>query len=76
MFEIEAKRKLRASEGAHFFFTLIFFVISIVIELNYKHESCSVNLFYLIDFVFYGMIIWSVFLILTLIPKCKNKMFK
>ena len=28
MLDIEAKTKLRASEGAHFFFTIIFLVIT------------------------------------------------
>lgn len=32
MQEIEAKRKLKASEGAHFFYALIFLVASGIIE--------------------------------------------
>ena len=43
MLEIEAKRKLRASEGAHFFFTLIFLVGSGLIVMHAK-EACSVDL--------------------------------
>ncbi len=36
MLEIEAKRKLRSNEGAHFFFTLIFLVATGVIERKYR----------------------------------------
>lgn len=33
MLEIEAKRKLRASEGAHFFYTLIFLIATGLLKL-------------------------------------------
>lgn len=38
MLEIEAKKKLRATEGAHVFFTLIFLTATGIIENNYSQE--------------------------------------
>jgi len=35
MQEIEAKRKLKANEGAHFFYSLIFLAATGIIENNY-----------------------------------------
>lgn len=35
MLEIEAKRKLKPSEGAHLFYTLIFLISSTLIKSNY-----------------------------------------
>jgi len=54
MIEIEAKTKLKSSEGAHFFFTLIFLVGSWLIEQQETDESCNANLPLLVDFIFYS----------------------
>lgn len=55
MIEIEAKTKLKSSEGAHFFFTLIFLSASGLIERQYSEESCKdVNLVLLVDLIFYS----------------------
>lgn len=54
MIEIEAKTRLRAGEGAHFFFTLIFLVATGLIEREYTSESCEVNLRLLVDLLFYS----------------------
>jgi len=41
MWEIEAKRKLKASEGAHFFYSLIFLSATTIIENNYIDQTCN-----------------------------------
>lgn len=76
MQEIEAKRKLRASEGAHFFFTLIFLSGSSIIEMSHRDESCGVNLGLLVDLIFYGLIIWGTYLFISIIPRYKNTAMK
>ena len=58
MQEIEAKRKLRASEGAHFFFTLIFLTGSAIIKIERSEENCGhLDLALFINLIFYGLII-------------------
>lgn len=54
MEEIEAKKKLRASEGAHIILTVIFLGATGIIEKNYSHEHCGENLPLLVDLLFYG----------------------
>ena len=76
MQEIEAKRKLRASEGAHFFYTLIFLVATGLIQADYDKSSCSVDLSVLVDLVFYGLTIWATYLLITIIPRYKNPAIK
>ena len=41
MLEIDTKHKLKSSEGAHFFFTLIFLVFCLVIKHDFKEEKCD-----------------------------------
>ena len=76
MQEIEAKRKLRASEGAHFFFTLIFLSASAIILSSYKGQKCGVNMALLANMVFYGLTIWGTYLLITMIPRYKNPAIK
>jgi hypothetical protein len=76
MQEIESKRKLRASEGAHFFFTLIFLTASGLLQLRYTYESCFLNLRLLADLVFYGLVIWATYLLISIVPRYKNPAIK
>lgn len=77
MQEIEAKRKLRASEGAHFFFTLSFLSGAALIKLNDSIPSCgTANLSFLIDILFYGLVIWATYLLITIIPRYKSPSIK
>ncbi len=76
MQEIESKRKLRASEGAHFYFTLIFLVASGIIEVKHMDDVCNDNVPLLIHFVFYGLIIWGTYLLISIIPRYKNDAIK
>jgi hypothetical protein len=69
MQEIEAKRKLKASEGAHFFYSLIFLAASGLIENNYLTQTCSQNLPLLVHLVFYGLIIWGTYILITIVPR-------
>ena len=73
MIEIEAKTRLRSSEGAHFFFTLIFLLASGIIERQNMPEKCEVNLILLVDLVFYSFIIKGTYLLITMVPKYKNR---
>ena len=70
MQEIESKRKLRASEGAHFFFTLIFLSASGIIKLGHPEKNClNLDLNLLIDLVFYGLILWGTYLAISIVPR-------
>jgi succinate dehydrogenase hydrophobic anchor subunit len=70
---METKKALKASEGAHFFFTLIFLISSGIIQKDYQHQQCpSVNIELLIDTIFYGLIVWGTYLIVSLLPKYNN----
>ena len=73
---IEAKRKLRASEGAHFFFTLIFLAASAIIISKHSKLTCGVNMHLLVNMVFYGLTIWGTYLLITMIPRYKNPAIK
>lgn len=73
MIEIEAKTKLKSSEGAHFFFTLIFLVGSWLIEQQESDEKCNANLPLLVDFIFYSQIIKATYQLITLVPRYKNR---
>ncbi|CAK59515.1 unnamed protein product (macronuclear) [Paramecium tetraurelia] len=72
MQEIEAKKQLKASEGAHFFYTLIFLSASGIIETQFIDQKCNQNLALFIHLVFYGLIIWGTYILITLIPRYKN----
>ncbi|CAD8097369.1 unnamed protein product [Paramecium sonneborni] len=72
MQEIEAKKQLKASEGAHFFYTLIFLSASGIIETKFIEQKCNQNLQLFVHLVFYGLIIWGTYILITLIPRYKN----
>lgn len=76
MQDIEAKRKLRASEGAHFFFTLIFLVATGIIQHRFRSITCGVNMGLLVDLLFYGLVIWATYILVTIIPRYKNPAIK
>ena len=77
MQEIESKRKLRASEGAHFFFTLIFLSASGIIKFGHPEKNClNLDLNLLIDLVFYGLILWGTYLAISIVPRYKNPAIK
>jgi hypothetical protein len=77
MQEIESKRKLRASEGAHFFFTLIFLSASGIIKLSKEQRKChNIDLSLLVDLTFYGLIIWATYLLISIVPRYKNPAIK
>lgn len=76
MQEIEAKRKLRASEGAHFFYTLIFLVSSGMIQIKYNQYNCSVDYNLIINLFFYGLVIWATYILITILPRYKNPAIK
>ncbi|KAL4487114.1 hypothetical protein ABPG72_001566 [Tetrahymena utriculariae] len=72
MIEIEAKTKLKSSEGAHFFFTLIFLTASGLIERQYSEQTCGYQYSLLVDLVFYSQIIKGTYQLITMVPKYKN----
>ena len=76
MQEIEAKRKLRASEGAHFFYTLIFLVSSGLIQMKYSNLQCGVDYNLIINLFFYGLVIWATYILITILPRYKNTAIK
>ncbi|KRW98278.1 hypothetical protein PPERSA_01716 [Pseudocohnilembus persalinus] len=76
MQEIEAKKKLRATEGAHIFFTLIFLSATGIIESRYSDETCGQNLGLLVNLLFYGLIIWGTYLLISIIPRYQNSAIK
>ncbi len=76
MQEIEAKRKLRASEGAHFFYTLIFLVSTGLIQIKYNNFQCNVDYNLLINLFFYGLVIWATYILITILPRYKNPAIK
>ena len=76
MQEIEAKRKLRASEGAHFFYTLIFLVATGLIQIKYNDSQCGVDFNLIINLFFYGLVIWATYILITILPRYKNPAIK
>src|SRR4051812_40089499 len=72
MQEVESKRKLTPADGAHIFYTAIFLSASYIVKA--KHMSqCSVDLELFNDLLFYGLLLWATFLIITLVPRYKNE---
>ena len=43
---------------------------------KHKKESCSVDLQLLISLIFYGLVIWATYLIVSIIPRYKNPAIK
>jgi len=72
MQEVEAKRKLTPADGAHVFFTLIFLVGAYLVKTRYTTE-CSVSLDVGLDVLFYGLLLWMTYLLITLVPRYKNQ---
>ncbi|CAD8086829.1 unnamed protein product [Paramecium primaurelia] len=69
MKEIKAKQQLKASEGAHFFYYLIFLSASGIIQTQFIEQKCNQNLQLSVHLVLYGLIIWGTYILITLIPK-------
>mmetsp|Transcript_22216 Transcript_22216/g.25727 ORF Transcript_22216/g.25727 Transcript_22216/m.25727 type:complete len:158 (+) Transcript_22216:45-518(+) len=72
MQEVEAKRKLTPADGAHVFFTLIFLSGSYLVKTRYQTD-CSANLEVGLDVLFYGLLLWMTYLLITLVPRYKNQ---
>lgn len=75
MQEVEAKRKLTPADGAHIFYTGIFLVGSYLVKSSDEPVCAdqSVHLDVFIDTLFYGLLIWATFTIISLIPRYKNE---
>lgn len=73
---IEPKIKLKASEGAHFFYTMIFLVATSIIQFQYKHEKCNQNYPLIINLLFYGFLLWATYILITILPKYNNMTIK
>ena len=72
MQEVEAKRKLTPADGAHVFSTLIFLVGAYLVKTQYNTE-CSASLNVGLDVLFYGLLLWMTYLLVTLVPRYKNQ---
>ena len=72
MQEIEAKRKLTPADGAHVFFAVIFLVGSYLIKTR-NNTDCSADLATCLDVLFFGLLIWTTYLLITLVPRYKNQ---
>ena len=72
MQEVEAKRKLTPADGAHVFFTLIFLTGAYLVKTRYSTD-CSVDLAVGLDVLFYGLLLWMTYLLITLVPRYKNQ---
>jgi len=73
MQEVEAKRKLTPADGAHVFYTATFLVGSYIVKSNYATDCGKADLGLFVDFLFYGLLIWATFLVVSLIPRYKNE---
>ena len=74
MIEIDAKTKLKSSEGANFFFTLITLVATGVIQRQYiETETCDVNLALFVQMLFFTQVIKITYSLITLVPRYKNQ---
>jgi hypothetical protein len=72
MQEVESKRKLTPADGAHIFYTAIFLSASYIVKTKHMTQ-CTVDLELFNDFLFYGLLLWATFLIITLVPRYKNE---
>mmetsp|Transcript_11434 Transcript_11434/g.13107 ORF Transcript_11434/g.13107 Transcript_11434/m.13107 type:complete len:158 (+) Transcript_11434:25-498(+) len=72
MQEVEAKRKLTPADGAHVFSTLIFLVGAYLVKTNYNTD-CGADLAVGLDVIFYGLLLWMTYLLITLVPRYKNQ---
>lgn len=74
MIEIDAKTKLKSSEGANFFFTLITLTATGVIQRQYiETEACDVNLALFVQLLFFTQVIKITYSLITLVPRYKNQ---
>ena len=76
MQEIESRRKLTPADGAHIFYTAIFLTAASIIKSRYSTNCTSdnVDLATFVDFLFYGLLFWAAFLLISLfIPRYKNE---
>eukprot|EP01016_Furgasonia_blochmanni_P016341 TRINITY_DN1939_c0_g1_i6.p1 TRINITY_DN1939_c0_g1~~TRINITY_DN1939_c0_g1_i6.p1 ORF type:complete len:258 (-),score=68.60 TRINITY_DN1939_c0_g1_i6:61-834(-) len=69
-FNTYARKTLRPADGAHLFFCLIFLVATSIVKLNYIVDCNSESSFF--DLLFYGLVAWSTYLLITLVPNYKN----
>lgn len=76
MLEIEAKRKLKPSEGAHLLYTMIFLISSTIIKSNYSQQKCGLRVSLFVNIVFYGMLLWLTFILITMVQRIKNPIMK
>ncbi|KAL4450967.1 hypothetical protein ABPG74_021289 [Tetrahymena malaccensis] len=77
MQEIESKQYIGAKEGAHIIYTVCFLAATSIIENKYSEKQCEgVNLLLLVNLVFYGLIIWATYQVITILPKYKNAAIK
>mmetsp|Transcript_32396 Transcript_32396/g.29201 ORF Transcript_32396/g.29201 Transcript_32396/m.29201 type:complete len:161 (+) Transcript_32396:37-519(+) len=72
MQEVESKRKLTPADGAHIFYTAIFLTGAFMVKTGYN-SACTADLATFLDFLFYGLLLWATFLIITLVPRYKNE---
>ena len=68
MHEVESKRRLIPTDGAHIFFTLIFLIGVYLLKNEYK-IICGVNFKDWLNVLFYSLTIWMAYLMITLIPR-------
>jgi len=77
MQEVEAKRKLTPADGAHIFYTAIFLTAATIVKTSYETscgtKSSSIDLGLFVDLLFYGLLLWATFLIISLLPRYKNE---
>lgn len=75
MQEVASKRKLTPADGAHIFYTFIFLAGTYMVKSTYNTEcgDSSVLLGAFIDILFYGLLIWETFLIVSLLPRYRNE---
>ena len=76
MQEVTAKRKLRASEGAHLFYVVILLVGAVLIPAKGIDTTCGVNLALILDLIICGLGFWLTYQLITLIPRYKNPAMK
>ena len=72
-FSIDKRKRLRPADGAHFFFTIIFLVGTIIIKDEFIRSCNGEDIF--IETLFYVLVIWMTYLIVTLIPRYTNPGF-
>ena len=72
MLQSESKRRLTPADGAHIFFTMIFLIGTYLLKNKYN-IVCGVNFKDWLDILYYGLMVWMIFLMITLISRFKNQ---